>query len=89
MWIASVCRRIFATHGVFQFLLEEIHDQLRHVLDTAKRNGVKIIVGGDFNTQLGLGHRGDTLQNLCSDLDFTWPIRKTALTRGHFAVPTE
>ena len=45
---------------------EQTADQLRCVLDEATQQRRRIIVGGDFNSQLRVGHRSAYLDNLAS-----------------------
>ena len=47
------------THDLYRY-----YDQLTWVLDDARRHGRTIVLGGDFNTQLGVGIRGDCLADL-------------------------
>ena len=45
---------------------EDTFDQLRCVLDQAIHQRRRIILGGDFNSQLRIGHRSAHLDNLVS-----------------------
>ena len=44
--------------------LRSVYDMLHAVLDEAGRLQCKTIVGGDFNTELHVGHRGNFLDEL-------------------------
>lgn len=44
--------------------LENAHDQLRSTLAPAQTQQRRLIVGGDFNSQIGIGMRGDMLQQI-------------------------
>lgn len=45
--------------------LRRLYEQLQFVLEDARRRGFTYMVGGDFNTQLGVGTRGDLLEQMC------------------------
>ena len=45
---------------------DETFDQLRYALQTGRNLKRPLIVGGDFNCQLGVGARGAALDNLAN-----------------------
>ena len=47
--------------------LQTVYDQLHLILDGAARVGAQVVVGGDFNTQLHVGHRGEVLEHFCTN----------------------
>merc|ERR1712086_101146 len=47
--------------------LEQTYDQLRCVVSEARRSKRAVIVGGDFNTQIGIGRRGILLEQLSEE----------------------
>ena len=49
--------------------LDTFYAGLNLCLEDALRNNLSISVGGDFNTQLGQGIRGDMLENLCCNFN--------------------
>ena len=54
----------YSNHDLYRY-----YDQLAWVLDDARRQGRTIVVGGDFNTQLNVGIRGDCLADLAKNFD--------------------
>ena len=44
--------------------MEDFYEELRILMNGAVRNGMRIILAGDFNTEIGKGDRGIALQNL-------------------------
>ena len=49
----------YSNHDLYRY-----YDQLTWVLDDARRQSRTIVVGGDFNTQLNVGLRGDCLADM-------------------------
>ena len=49
--------------------LQILYDQLHMVLDDARRHSLRFTIGGDFNTVLGLGVRGDMLKEIIDNHD--------------------
>ena len=54
----------YSNHDLYRY-----YDQLAWVLDDARRQGRTIVLGGDFNTQLNVGIRGDCLADLAKNFD--------------------
>ena len=54
----------YSNHDLYRY-----YDQLAWVLDDARRQGRTIVLGGDFNTQLNVGIRGDFLADLAKNFD--------------------
>ena len=46
--------------------VEAFYEELRILMDGAVRHGMRIILAGDFNTEVGRGERGMALQNILS-----------------------
>ena len=56
---------VYAPHRGYDWKhFEETFEQLRCVLDQAQKLKRKLIIGGDFNLQLGVGVRGEEFQNV-------------------------
>ena len=49
--------------------LETVYDQLHQIVEAASRLGLKVVIGGDVNTQLDVGRRGDLLSELCHSFE--------------------
>ena len=49
--------------------LETVYEQLHQIVEAASRLGLKVLIGGDFNTQLDVGRRGDLLSELCHSFE--------------------
>ena len=64
---------------------DQTFDQLRCVVDQGQKQKRKIIIGGDFNSQVNVGYRGTQLQSLVdsfaltitNNLDIPWEMQWT------------
>ena len=52
---------------------ERVYEMLEEQIESARRRGYKVIVGGDFQTELNNGDRGERLQSFaaCNQLEMT------------------
>ena len=48
-------------------ILEDLYGQLGELVGDARRNGMKLIIGGDFNTEYDVGPRGDLLRDFLDE----------------------
>ena len=68
MCINGSKNRVVATHlphcGYAIEAFDETYDQIRCIVDQGQKKKRKIILGGDFNTQVNVGYRGMQLQSL-------------------------
>ena len=57
---------VYIPHGGYDVAcLYDTCDVLREALLEGRRKGCRLVVGGDFNTQLSIGSRGDLLEEIC------------------------
>ena len=70
--LAVLVIAVYLPHAGFQIAdLHSVYASLRKALDWAGQYGSKIIVGGDFNTQLNVGARGALLADLANLYNLT------------------
>lgn len=55
--------------GLPKSLLEQCYTKMSHLIRSARKNGMAVIIGGDFNTQYDFGDRGMAMQELCSEFE--------------------
>ena len=61
---------IYTPHcGYSQSEFDAFYDDFRAVASIARRAGRKIIIGGDFNTQLNVGVRSERLRQFAAELE--------------------
>ena len=61
------CCAVYLPHaGYPETVLEQVYEQVHRSLTHAADNGYSIVVGGDFNTQWGVGERGQKMAEMAS-----------------------
>ena len=68
---------------------QELFDKIHLILDGARRARMQTVLGGDFNTQLQSGIRGEAVTNLSTnfDLQIVYEDARTSTPSRFFVIP--